>query len=274
MPTPKNAMEIFQVLDKSNCGQCGEKTCLAFAGAVFTGRLNLELCPKLSPEIGRRFAPDEDAALENNARGRDVIEKLKSRVAGIDLAAAAERTGGRLENGRLILKVMGKDFGVDGQGNLSADIHVNPWVAAPVLDYILNGKGVPATGYWLAFRDLDGGAERYPLFQKRCEEVLKRVADVYTDLFDDLIHMFGGKQVAPQFKADISVVLHPLPMVPMMVCYWKPEDGLGSNLHLFFDRSTDTNLSIGSVFSLATGFAYMLSKLAQRHGIGVSPISA
>ncbi|MBW1753989.1 MAG: Fe-S cluster protein, partial [Deltaproteobacteria bacterium] len=35
MPQPKNAMEIFRHLDKSNCRECREKTCLAFAGAVF-----------------------------------------------------------------------------------------------------------------------------------------------------------------------------------------------------------------------------------------------
>ena len=42
MPQPKNAMEIFQLLDKSNCRECGETTCLAFAGAVFTGRKDLD----------------------------------------------------------------------------------------------------------------------------------------------------------------------------------------------------------------------------------------
>jgi len=31
----KNAMEIFKLLEKSNCRECNEKTCLAFAGAVF-----------------------------------------------------------------------------------------------------------------------------------------------------------------------------------------------------------------------------------------------
>mgnify|MGYP000668137593 CR=1 FL=1 len=37
MPSPNSAMEVFKHLDKSNCRECGEKTCLAFAGAVFMG---------------------------------------------------------------------------------------------------------------------------------------------------------------------------------------------------------------------------------------------
>ncbi|MCK7512521.1 MAG: DUF3786 domain-containing protein [Desulfobacterales bacterium] len=104
---------------------------------------------------------------------------------------------------------------MDRRGNFHADIHVNPWVAIPFLTHILYGKGVAPTGRWVSFRELKDGRERYPLFQ-RCEEALKRVADIYTPLFDDMVHLFGGRQVERQFQSDISVVLHPLPRVPVM----------------------------------------------------------
>ena len=63
------------------------------------------------------------------------------------------------------------------------------------------------------------------------------------------------------------MVLHPLPLVPIMICYWRPEDGLQSSLNVFFDRTADRNLDIGSIFTLGAGFSQMLSKLAQRHGV-------
>jgi hypothetical protein len=72
--------------------------------------------------------------------------------------------------------------------------------------------------------------------------------------------------VEKQFESDISVVLHPLPTVPVMICYWLPEDGLDSSLHLFFDETADRNLDIGSVFTLGTGLAQMFTKIALRHG--------
>jgi hypothetical protein len=106
----------------------------------------------------------------------------------------------------------------------------------------------------------------YPLFQKRCEEPVKRVADVYTDLFDDLVHIFSAKQVEKQFESDISVVLHPLPKVPIMICYWLPEDGLESSLNVFFDQTADKNLDINAVFTLGAGLAQMFGKIALRHG--------
>jgi len=95
---------------------------------------------------------------------------------------------------------------------------------------------------------------------------MKRVADLYTPLFDDIVHVFGGKKVDKQFESDISVVLHPLPKVPVMICYWLPEDGMDSSLHIFFDETADRNLDIGSVFTLGTGLAQMFTKIALRHG--------
>jgi len=266
MPRPKNAMEIFQLLDKSNCRECGEKTCLAFAGAVFTGAKPLSQCPRLGPETLARFS---DHSADRNAveeEREEVMRMLQGRIAQMDLAAAAQRIGADFAGDRLTLKVLGKNFSVDRSGKLYADIHINAWVAGPFFDYVLNGKGLQPSGSWVSFRELADGKERYPLFQKRCEEPMKKVADTYTDLFDDLVHIFSGQQVAEQFESDISMVLHPLPRVPLMVCYWKPEDGLESSLNLFFDKTADDNLQIGSIFSLGAGMALMFEKLALRHG--------
>jgi hypothetical protein len=273
MPQPKNAMEIFQLLDKSNCRECGEKTCLAFAGAVFKGKRPLKECPKLDPETMERFSgePEDQNAVEQN---RDAyLEELKNEIANLNLARAAKRVGGRFSDDKLTLKVLGKNFSVNTKGNLFTDIHINPWVAIPFLNHVLYGKGVPISGNWVSFRELKDGKERYPLFQKRCEEPLKRVADIYTDLFDDMVHILSGKQVEKQFESDISVVLYPLPKVPVMVCYWLPEDGLESSLNVFFDQTADQNLDIGSVFTLGVGLTQMFEKIAQRHGFSESVIS-
>lgn len=270
MPKPQNAMAVFQILDKSSCRQCGEKTCMAFAGAVFTGRRVLSECPKLDPRVLRRYGDEPSNGYDVEQNRDNYLEELKKQIQGIDLAEAAVRCGGRYENNRLTVKVMGKDFSITSNGVISTDIHVNPWVAAPFLNYVLHGKGLEPVGDWRSFRELAEGRERYPLFQKRCEEEMKQVADSYTDLFDDMVDIFSGKQVDPQFKSDISVILYPLPKVPVMVCYWRPEEGMASSLNVFFDRTADQNVDIGSLFSLGAGLAQMFSRLARRHGFGAA----
>ncbi len=265
MPELNSPVEILKQLDKSNCGECGEKTCLAFASAVFRGKRRLAECPRLDPEIAARFVEQTSSVNDVAENRQEALDQLKKKVSEMDLPSLAEQIGGRFSDGKLTLKILGKDFSVDAAGNLYAQIHINPWVAAPFLDYIIRGKGILPTGNWVSFRELKGGRAQYPLFIKRCEEPMKQVADDSTDLFDDMVHVFDGKQVARQFQSDVSVVLNFLPRVPVMICYWSPEDGMDSSLHVFFDETADQNLSIGSLFSLGAGFAQMLQKVALRH---------
>jgi hypothetical protein len=267
MVQPKNAMEIFQLLEKSNCRDCGHKTCLAFAGAVFRGQSNLEECPKLDRKTIEQYSAEPKKQHTIEEIQEEYVKQLKAKISNLDLDEAAKRTGGRVSNDKLILKVLGKHFSVDSNGHLYTDIHINMWVAIPYLTYVLYGKGVSVSGKWVSFRELKDGQVEYPLFQRRCEEPMKRIADTYTDLFDDMVHIFSGKQVEKQFESDISVVLYPLPKVPIMVCYWLPEDGLESSLHVFFDKTADENLGTDAVFTLGVGLSQMFAKLALRHGV-------
>ena len=54
-------IQIFKLLPKTNCGECGSPTCLAFAMALAAGKAELEKCPTLSDEakvqLGEASAP-------------------------------------------------------------------------------------------------------------------------------------------------------------------------------------------------------------------------
>jgi len=54
-------LDIFKLLPKTNCGECGVPTCLAFAMALAAGKTSLEACPHVSEEaketLGAAAAP-------------------------------------------------------------------------------------------------------------------------------------------------------------------------------------------------------------------------
>jgi hypothetical protein len=262
----QNLMQIFKLLDKSNCRKCNEATCLAFAAAVFKGSRQLGECPTLDPEIIARHEGHSQTGKTLEQEAQEAIAGLQRKIATVDLAEAASRLGGTHSNGKLSLKILGKDFSVDSQGKFYTDIHVHSWVAVPVLRYILEGEGRSVAGQWVPLRELDGGKDWYRLFGQRCEKPMKLVADSYTDLFEDLIQLFNARPVGRHFDSDISVVLYPLPRVPILICYWKPDEGLESDLHLFFDRTAEANLTIEALYTLGAGLAQMFAKIALRHG--------
>jgi acetyl-CoA decarbonylase/synthase complex subunit gamma len=47
---PLTGIEIFKLLPKTNCKDCGEPTCLAFAMKLAAGKAELSLCPHVSDE--------------------------------------------------------------------------------------------------------------------------------------------------------------------------------------------------------------------------------
>jgi ArsR family metal-binding transcriptional regulator len=54
-PQPQ-VMEILRLLPKSNCGQCGQPTCIVFAAMAVEGGKGAEHCPSLSPESRKQLA--------------------------------------------------------------------------------------------------------------------------------------------------------------------------------------------------------------------------
>ena len=263
----KNLMEIFRLLDKSNCRACHLPTCLAFAAAVFKGQKQLNECPRLPLDIIEQFGSVIEQRPPVEPDGEAQTRVLQKKIASIDLSAAAQRLGAHYSGNKLTLKVLGKDFSVDTKGNLSSDIHIHSWVALPVLSHILEGSGIPPSGKWIPFRELKNGKSWQRLFAQRCEKPIKRIADIYTDLFEDMIHIFNGRPVQNHYAADIALVLQPLPKVPILISYTKPEEGFASDLNIFFDAIAEENLNIESLFALGTGLARMFEKLAFRHGL-------
>ncbi len=49
-------IEIFKLLPKTNCGDCGVPTCLAFAMALAAGKTELSKCPYLSESVRNQLA--------------------------------------------------------------------------------------------------------------------------------------------------------------------------------------------------------------------------
>lgn len=260
-----NAMEIFKLLNKSNCRKCNEQTCLAFASKVFLGQKSLDQCPFVSRDILEKYNVKQSRETGMGILQEESLEALKSEIRSCDLNLAAERVGGTFADGRLCIRIFGKQFFVDSSGNMFSDIHINPWIAKPVLGYILRCKGVPLTGKWVPFRELKGGQERNGLFVRRLKTSLKQLADKYPDFFEDLIEIFNGRRTRNYYESDISLVISPLPKLPILICYWKSEDAMDSDLHLFFDSSADMNADIDIVYTLTAGIVVMFEKISMKH---------
>ena len=262
-----NTMEVFKLLEKTNCRKCNKPTCLAFAAAVFQGQMSLSECPFIDEKTLNTYGDKNDKKASGPEQDYlKVMARLKEKIQQTDLKSRADILGGKFSNGRLTIKILGKDFSVDTKGEMSTDIHVNHWIAPPVLNYVLYGKGMALTGTWVPFRELETSKDWSRFFEHQCVKRLKKIADSNPSFFEDIIEIFNGKPVENHYDADISLIIKPLPLLPMLICYNNPEEGMESDLNLFFDTTADKNLPIESIYRLGTGLANMFEKLAVTHG--------
>ncbi len=265
MPQIKNLLEVYKMLPKSNCGQCSIPTCMAFSAAIIRGEKQLSDCPYISSSISERFIK-KIAIHKSIAKNREeAVKKLKGEMSAIDLISSARRLGANVVGDNLAIKCLGKDFFIDPLGNIRSECHTHAWITFIILDYILHSKGENTSGQWVPFRELKKGSGMSPLFEKMCEKPLKQIADTYTDLFKDLIYIFSGDRSTNMFSSDISLILYPLPKVPILICYWERDGDLESSLHIFFDSTVENHVSIESIYPLGTGLAVMLEKVVLKH---------
>ena len=260
-----NAMTVFKELPKTNCRECGAKTCLAFAGAVFQHHKAIGECPHLGKAVVKKFSDGVKLPKAHRAY-LDEFKKMRHEIINVDLPDAAQRLGGIYDNGKITVKVLGKDVGVDAYGKFYTDIHVNGWVERPVLTAIVKSRGLPVIGEWVKMHDLEGGKPWRHMFENQCVTQLHGLADDHPDLFETLMHVFSGSRVEGHMGSDIGVMLNVLPRVPILICYWKAEEGMNSDLHVFFDKTASANLGVDALYSVAVGLTQMFKKIAVRHG--------
>lgn len=105
-------LDIYKLLPKTNCGECGPPTCLAFAMALAAGKASLETCPHVSEQakeaLGAAAAPPIRLVKVGGAGGaREVIlgdeqvifrhEKTFYHPTGVAVELADDLSDGEIE---------------------------------------------------------------------------------------------------------------------------------------------------------------------------------
>lgn len=261
---PLTPLEVYKLLPQTNCKRCGLPSCLAFSAGVVGGQKKMTDCPELSDEARIILSKNLQKHSAQEPRQAEFIDRLLVKITKLNLATVAGKRGASYANGSITITSLGKDFHIDSSGQMRSDCHIIPWVQAPILSYLCHDTHQQITGRWISFREITGGIDWRGLFRSRCETPLKQLADSNPELLGDLIDLFLGKEVTG-FEADIALVLHPLPHIPICICYQAPDNDLESALNIFFDECCATNLHIKSLYTLCAGLVKMFEKIAVHH---------
>lgn len=259
------------VLPKTNCGDCGFPTCLAFAGMVVSEKHPLDGCPHLDRQTVRRCQKELDAQYADGKwtkrdMAEDALQWAKERSASMDLAVLPDRIGGTLftQGDGPVLRLPYFSSHVliaDGSMERADGRDLTRWEQVFLYNHMAQGGSRAPTGRWKGF-------EEFPNTVSKVKTMVGQVESPLVERFHGRVPELvaaaekeGGVSATGQGNsADAAFRFLPLPRIPVLLLFWDedPTDGFGATAKLLFDETVTEHLDIESIVFLSERLRQLL----------------
>ncbi len=272
-----SALQLFKLLPRTNCRECGFSTCLAFATRVVVEGADLTSCPYLPAEVQALAGTIQGQQEQGVGRKRDnlaiALKFLQEKVAPVDLASAAPGLGAVYgeEDGRPFLSFqyfyrpvqVFKDEVRYGQG-----FEPNPWDPILLYNYVTSGGRRPPCGRWIKFPELPNSVSK----TKTLLRLQKQLAEAITGqaaAFVQGASALGGEPVNITPEATFQFIFQPLPRIPLLLVFYEaePEENFAAEAHFLFDAQVLDYLDLESLLFLVERLMELLLARLDERGL-------
>jgi len=252
------------ILPKTNCGDCGYRTCLAFASMVVSEKLPLKNCPHLTKDLIQKC---NEELTEQYAAGKwlkrdmaqDALEWAKERASSMAIENLPDRLGGELiktGDGHALELPYFNDSIVISKDNISkkdgADL--TRWEQVFIYNHMAQGGSRLPTGKWKGLVEFPNTVSKIKSMVDHVENPLKQK---FKGKVGELLaagELLGSVDMTDEYNsADLALLFNPLPRVPVMIVFWDQEknEGFEARVKLLFDETIADHLDIESILFLS-----------------------
>jgi hypothetical protein len=240
-------MAIYKQLPKTNCGECGLPTCLAFALKVSKAQAELSGCPYMSVTSDPALVTDTDK--KRCSTYEEVSEAHERDAVATDFRETAEIIGAAYhegsQGGELAFRVLNRIYVLRKTGLFDEKgCSPAPWMKIIICDYIRRRGRKELTGKWMALGHFPHTASHIKAFQASAE---KKIAERFRENPEELKRRsaeLGGFETEGVMKADHHLRFDLLPRVPLLLAFWNPDDEFDAEAKLFVDSSAADYIDI------------------------------
>lgn len=268
--TKLSPLALVKRTPMTNCGQCGQPTCLAFGAAVVKTGVSPALCPFIDLS-GLDLGPVSAAAPQDQeARDLAFIATLKEKITPFDLATLAPGLGattGPVSADTLSFRYLGQEVSLSKTA-LLLDGHEpdDPRDQILLYNYVFSRGDQRPTSDWIGMESLPNSISKIRTLATYCEE---RLARLFTEVAQAEVWpaLCTLDAVATDNQgATLAAVVPVLPMIPQCVLFWEaaPEDNFGARVKVLFDRQVLSYLDLESLVFSAERMADRLATLLNR----------
>ena len=268
-----NPLDILQRTPKTNCGECGHPTCLAFAAAVSRAGLEITLCPYIDLTGLEINVISSTKDLENLAEevatehDLSLVRHLREKVSQLNFGAIASALGAKWHKYNpetLRLRYLGQDVVLSKKEILiNNDTVADPRDQILLYNYVFSEGGRQPDNNLVGMESLPNSISKVKTLGTYCE---KRIAEHLSGkpgyILKDIGQQFDGYEGPAELSssATSSLVVPVLPMVPQFLLFWEeePEDGFAAKAKVLFDHHVLDFLDLESLVFSAERFAERL----------------
>ena len=269
---PLSVVDIYKnLLPKTNCGDCGFPTCLAFASMVVAEQLALEKCPHIDSaklQSARQELEDQYAAGKWTRRdmAADALQWARERAASMQIADLPPRIGGSLiqaDNQDILQLPYFTDTILIKPGEImkQSGESLNRWEQVFIYNHMAQGGFRQPTGKWKGLVELPNTVSKMKSMKEQVEQpLIARFGQHAAELLE-AGKAIGGESLDNQDSgADVAMLFRPLPRIPMMLQFWDsdPAEGFEAEAKLLFDETITEHLDIESIIFLSERLRQLL----------------
>lgn len=253
-------LELLKALPRTNCGECGQVTCMAFATQVIKEGADLSQCPHLPPAAQELAGAIRNQQEKGEGRRRESLaislEVMHAKIAPLNFRDLAEGLGAIYgeEDGRPYLA-----FSYFSQALMVFPDEVryppgtapNPWDAILIYNYIASCGQARPTGTWITYQSLPNSVSKAKTLARLEQELSQHFAGHLEQLRRQAAAL-GAERAQASENADFQGIFQPLPRVPVLLLFWDadPEEDFQAQAHFLFDATISDFLDLESLLFL------------------------
>ena len=239
-------IHLYKLTPKTNCGECGFATCLAFATQVIVGQADLDGCPQLDQRSLEPFrAQLADQQLAGIGVRREGFEKalefLRGEIRKWDFQSIVHSLGGSLAqvDGQPALKIsyFRKPVTVTYH-DITADSgeDLDPYEKILLYNYIVGGATEPS-GIWVGMETLPNSVSKVKSLKAHCQEPLAKAFAGKLDRLPAIASRWGDEVSLENQQVDFTAEFRILPHLAIRILWWDgdPSEGFQPQVKFLFD---------------------------------------
>jgi hypothetical protein len=259
-------LDLYKMLPKTNCGDCGQPSCLAFATQVVGYGHELRECSHLDEVAVQKIEKTLERQREKGVYLKKENHKipadhLKEKIQNHDFAAIAPGLGVVYleEDGVRALKIpyYGNTVSM-GHGGLLQTEEFDPWDEILLYNYIFFSGSKPLSGRWVGLESFPNSLSKRVALEDGCHRRINQVFAGAQNELEEACRQLGGVPVTDGHNADLAYKFKPLPKMPLLLLFWDEdkEEDFASQTKVLFDESALEYLDL-------EGLTFVAEKLAE-----------